>query len=48
MVCSQSSDGGPIGAYYVDDRILAWDASLPRPNGTTDRFLSPSPLPRKP
>ncbi|MEU1122981.1 NucA/NucB deoxyribonuclease domain-containing protein [Streptomyces sp. NPDC005899] len=30
--------GGMLRKYYVDDRILAWDASLPRPYQTNDRF----------
>ncbi|MER6239069.1 NucA/NucB deoxyribonuclease domain-containing protein [Streptomyces clavifer] len=30
--------GGILRKYYVDDRILAWDASLPRPTETNDRF----------
>ncbi|ATW52340.1 hypothetical protein CGZ69_00285 [Streptomyces peucetius subsp. caesius ATCC 27952] len=30
--------GGMLRKYYVDDRILAWDATLPRPNETNDRF----------
>ncbi|MHC3455762.1 NucA/NucB deoxyribonuclease domain-containing protein [Streptomyces prasinus] len=30
--------GGELRKYYVDDRILAWDASLPRPYQTNDRF----------
>ncbi|MFJ4966921.1 NucA/NucB deoxyribonuclease domain-containing protein [Streptomyces sp. NPDC088729] len=30
--------GGMLRKYYVDDRILAWDATLPRPYETNDRF----------
>ncbi|MFE9700521.1 NucA/NucB deoxyribonuclease domain-containing protein [Streptomyces sp. NPDC006270] len=30
--------GGMLRRYYVDDRILAWDATLPRPHTTNDRF----------
>ncbi|MDJ1645425.1 NucA/NucB deoxyribonuclease domain-containing protein [Streptomyces pakalii] len=30
--------GGMLRKYYVDDRILAWDAGLPRPDTTNDRF----------
>jgi hypothetical protein len=30
--------GGLLGAYYINDRVLAWDADLPRPDETNDRF----------
>ncbi|MFF9691375.1 NucA/NucB deoxyribonuclease domain-containing protein [Streptomyces sp. NPDC014623] len=30
--------GGMLRKYYVDDRILAWDPTLPRPYTTNDRF----------
>jgi hypothetical protein len=30
--------GGILRKYYVDDRILAWDPTLPRPHQTNDRF----------
>ncbi|MBD0420253.1 hypothetical protein H0H10_14005 [Streptomyces sp. TRM S81-3] len=33
-----ASAGGKLIAYYNADRILAWDASLPYPDGTNDRF----------
>ncbi|WP_331735280.1 NucA/NucB deoxyribonuclease domain-containing protein (plasmid) [Streptomyces sp. NBC_01166] len=30
--------GGMLRKYYVDDRVLAWDPTLPRPYQTNDRF----------
>ncbi|MEN8651592.1 hypothetical protein ABCR94_13395 [Streptomyces sp. 21So2-11] len=30
--------GGMLRKYYVNDRILAWDATLTRPDRTNDRF----------
>jgi hypothetical protein len=30
--------GARLGAYYVDDRMLSWDPSLPDGDNTNDRF----------
>ncbi|MFD7407335.1 NucA/NucB deoxyribonuclease domain-containing protein [Streptomyces sp. NPDC059866] len=37
-ITDNASAGGKLIAYYNADRILAWDASLPYPEGSNDRF----------
>jgi hypothetical protein len=33
-----SAAGGQLSSYYVNDRVLAWDPTLDRPDQTNDRF----------